>query len=462
MADGTTGTEIQVIEKSIDLFKTAPGVLIANQNITAKMVETGEKIMEQWLAAEKEPNEERRFQLLAAADERSQKYLVNCGLAITKQKEARTALTQLMDNFKGYFTECENKLDKKKADTPAAKLQTKRDAFVRLDAERKEKQRKEAERKQNIAKEKIDVRAFVEKYIAGVLIDHLAAFKTTCQTLFNNITLVDYPTKSESIRGMKITCTNVDGLRKVINSKVYSPPRLMYIDRAAHDEIFKEVLDEYNFDSFIEQWEQEVTLTKNDLIDKLPSKLEELEEEKRLFEEQEKEKKRLADEAEKAKGKAAKEEALRKQQELEAQQAAERQKAEDEKKRREEEDAARIEQEKQQAKNEVDQKIETEAEGDKTLTLFETMAEAETGAGPRSIAGWEIKVLNNAGWVQIFQLWFEKVGLNLSVEKVGNTKLDQMKAWAEKLRKSDDVTIQSKHLKYEPTYTAVNAKAAAK
>ncbi|MBK7883038.1 MAG: hypothetical protein IPJ81_03900 [Chitinophagaceae bacterium] len=60
---------------------------------------------------------------------------------------------------------------------------------------------------------------------------------------------------------------------------------------------------------------------------------------------------------------------------------------------------------------------------------------------------------------EIFAMWFEKEGKNLPIDKIGNTKLDQMKAWAEKHAFKTGTKIESKFIKYEESFKAVNRKA---
>ena len=78
---------------------------------------------------------------------------------------------------------------------------------------------------------------------------------------------------------------------------------------------------------------------------------------------------------------------------------------------------------------------------------------------PETRTGVEIIVTHQAGYVELFTLWFKSEGVKLAIDKIGNTKLDQIKAWAEKLAMKTGEKIESKYLTYQGTYKAVNRKA---
>ena len=131
-----------------------------------------------------------------------------------------------------------------------------------------------------------------------------------------------------------------------------------------------------------------------------------------------------------------------------------------EQKKREEEDAERLRLEEAETRQKAEQQQDLKTQGAQTLALFEKESMiAEAPPTPEVRQGFEIVILHPVAWVQIFQLWFENEGKNLAADKIANTKLDQMKTWAEKHAHKNDVKIESKFLKYEPSFKAVNRKA---
>jgi hypothetical protein len=122
-----------------------------------------------------------------------------------------------------------------------------------------------------------------------------------------------------------------------------------------------------------------------------------------------------------------------------------------EKKKAEEE---RIENERIAKEKEESKKAAANAE-----IMFDQLVDsAATTDTPEARTGFDIVVLHPAGWVEIFQLWFQRKGLTMDVESIGGTKLDSMKTFVEKLAKDEDVKIESKNLRYDPKFKAVNRK----
>lgn len=448
--------QVAVINNSIEIFRSAPEILQSNQARTAKAISVGNNIIDQWHAAWAIESEEERLAALAVVDERSNKYLVNCNTALKEEKEARAAITQMMDAFKKMFTEAENELDRTKPNTITNKVQNNRDTYVSEVAKVQERKRREAERVAAKAKEEIEIRSSVEKWLSDKLIGLLTARKEAIQNAFNHIVLETFEEKAERIEQMSVVLPGEELQEKVMSaSPTFSNAR--YHDQAEREAISNAVLASFDFNTWsLDNWTPAMSSIKEDLISKLPAKKAELLERKRLDEEAA-EARRRAEEALKKE----KDEAKRK--EIEAQAArAEAQRAEAERKQaeREAEDNARIAREAEEAKQKAEQEAEIRKQGEQTMVMFEQEAAiAEVAPSPEARQGYELTILHPVGFTQVFALWFENEGKNLPVDKIGNTKLDQMKAWAEKYAHKTGTKIESKFLKYEESYKAVNRKA---
>ena len=127
---------------------------------------------------------------------------------------------------------------------------------------------------------------------------------------------------------------------------------------------------------------------------------------------------------------------------------------------REAADAAKIAADNAENKRLADLDAEVKKQGEQTMVMFEQEAAvAELGSTSAVRQGVEITVLHPVGYTQIFALWFEGEGKNLPIDKLGNTKLDQMKAWCEKKAMKDNTRIESKFLDYQDSFKAINKKA---
>lgn len=438
-------SQVAIINNSIELFKSAPQILKDNQVRTQKALMVGNDILGQWAAAWNIQNEDQRMAALAVIDERSNKYMVNCSGALKQQKELRASITQMMDNFKSMFTEAENQIDKAKANTVPGKVQNNRDSYAHESFKISEKKRKVAEAIELKAKEAIQINADAEIRLSNKYNDYLLEKKNKLQNGFNSITLENFEEKSAKLRAYSPTIAN----------EVITEFHLGLIGNYhTTDEIAQmiRVIVSSKLRDFSSNYTAELTLQRDELIDKLQSKKAELDDQKRLADEMAAAQK-LASEA---KTKSAKEAADK----IAALAKVAQDKAAADQKERENAEATKLAADTEDAKRKAALVVDVKTQGEQTMAMFNKEAAlAENIPVAESRQGYEITILHPVGFTQIFALWFEKEGKDLPVDKIGNTKLDQMKAWAEKYAQKTSTMIESKFLKYEESFKAINRKA---
>ena len=449
-----TDNQVSVIINSIDVLKTGPEILQSNQIRKDKAVAVGQSILE--AIAETGMNPE--------LDERANNYLVNIGKATKQMKEDRSSVTQIMDQLKKMYTEVENELDPKKENSIPNRVQKERDAYSRKVAAEAEAKRREAERVANKAREAVDIKYQYEINLKGQYGTFLMTKKNKILQTFNAITLESFEEKSAGLKGLKTDFQ--------FQAEGFFGSKAQYHTDDEVKVITDSVVAECTPDMEA-NYKAEMELLKQDLIDKLPSKLFELQEQKRLADEaaaaeeaaKEAEAKR---QAAMAKANAEEKARLEKEAEVQRQREAEKQAelkkqqeaAAAEQQRREEEEKQRIAKEAEEAAAKAQQEADVKKQGEEAMVMFEQEAAAALDTpAPETRNGYEIEVLHPVGFTQIFALWFEKEGKNLPIDKIGNTKLDQMNAWAEKMAHKDGTKIDSKFLKYNETFKAVNRKA---
>lgn len=458
------GNQVAIIEKSVSVFKNAGAILTANSERSAKAIRVGQKL----LAEVQEKG------MTPKLDTRVMEYLAKVNTASKEMKEGRAEVTQIMDELRKMYTEVENNIDPKKPGTVPAQLQSHRDEFVKQQAADRKRKEEEAQRAAEKKNEEIELRSSFTLFITNALTGLLASKKAGMQNAFNTITLENIGPKSDSLINMPVTLQwNV--LAEKISMKDCPAPICLHHDGAELTAIANAVYENYPFGQWVEDnWTTQLTEAKQDLIDKLPSKKAELEEAKRLADEaaaelerqriekekrdaeiaqaNAKEKKRLEAEAEKARIENEKKNAeLRQQQE----------RAEADRKQREADEAERLRKEAAEASAKAAQEAEIQKQGEQTMTLFEKEAAlAENEPAPEARQGYDITVTHQAGFVQLFTLWFEREGKGLPIDKFEKTSFTQIKSWCEKLAHKSNEKIESKFLKYEPSYKAVNRKVA--
>jgi len=462
--------ELAVIQKSIEIFKTAPDVLKKNQERTKKALAVGNAILDRFNSAWAISNEDERISALIIADEKANTYLVNCGNALKEEKEVRAAITQMMDEFKKMFTSAENEIDKSKEGTVPDRVQKNRNKYAQVTFEISERKRIEAERVTAKNSESINIKSAIENGINNTLLDLLGQKKIAVTNAFNAITLDDYSTRFEVLKKM---VTNAD--LQVLKTKCVEKPLSVSFSYHKTDEI--EALKQSVFSDFpFANWHDDVWVTqmqvlKDDLLEKMPSKKAELDEAKKLADEiaAEKEKARLDNEKriaeiEKAKGEEKKrleEQAYverKKENERQAKLKADAEQAAIDKKNREEEEQKKQQEELEKNKKAAELATEMKAQGEQTMNLFSQVAATSEIETPNSKQVYEITLLHNAGAVQIFQLWFERFGKDLPSDKLINTKIEQMINWCEKLADKTEEKIESKFIKYSKIFKAKNVK----
>lgn len=465
MSEQIQSQELSIIDKSMDVLRSGGQILLTNQERSRKAVQIGQNILQAI----------RENGMTPELDERAMKYLVNCSKALKEENEHRSVITQLMDEIKKMFIACENDIDAKKEGTFPNLIQKERNEYARQVAEEKKRKEEEARIAAEKAKEAIGIRSNIEVLIQSHYGNYLAEKKTSVLNRFNGATLDTIETFRTTLQGWnpEYPISHLNTFTMGNYSKFHSD--------ADVNRFIGEIVETF-YPNFRANFEAELTLHKQDVLDRIPSKIEELREEKRKADEAEaarqealriqreaeaERQRKIAQERDEAARKAlelqAEQERLAEQRRIEALEAerkAEQERAEQEKRRREEEEQRKILREQEEARKAAELEASIKAEGEKTLVLFEqeTASMTDTQA-PETRTGYEIEVTHQAGYVQLFQLWFEQEGKNLPLDKIDKTSFGQIRAWAEKRAHKDGEKIESKFLVYRDSYKAVNRKA---
>lgn len=457
--------ELSIIEKSMDVFRSGGQILLTNQERSRKAVQIGQNILQAI----------RENGMTPELDERAMKYLVNCSKALKEENEQRSVITQLMDEIKKMYIACENEIDAKKEGSLPNLIQKERNEYARQMAEEKKRKEEEARIAAEKAKEAIAIKSDIEVKLHAFYGAYLADKKTSVLTRFNAATL-------DTIESFRATLQGWNPEYPLSHLNTFTIGNYSKLHTTEEVNAFVCDIVEENYTGFRANFVAELSIHKQEVLDRIPSKIEELQEEKRKAEEAEaarqealrlqreaeaERQRKIAQERDAAARKAlelqAEQERLAEQRRIEAieaQRKADQERAEQEKRRREEEEHRKILQEQEEARKAAELEASIKAEGEKTLVLFEQETASMTDAqAPETRTGYEIEVTHQAGYVQLFQLWFEQEGKNLPLDKIDKTSFGQIRAWAEKKAHKDGEKIESKFLIYRESYKAVNRKA---
>jgi hypothetical protein len=213
-------------------------------------------------------------------------------------------------------------------------------------------------------------------------------------------------------------------------------------------------------------FEKDIKLFKQELLDMLPSKIRQLEEDARIAAEAAKRQAEeeavriaahaaaaLANAEEKArieaemKRRAAEAEAAR----IAAEAEAAKRKAEEEARRKEED--ARIAAEAEAAKRRAEEEAALKAAERKASSFVDTQATLFSEA-PKVKEGYQIVIKDVSAYIMLTQFWFEKEGRTLPADKFEGMTFGRIKVFCEKHAAKNEEFIESKFLEYKPVYKA--------
>lgn len=463
--------QLSIIEKSLPVFQQAGSILKENQSKTQKALIVGQSILDQWEGAWNITDKAERTKALQAADERSNKYLVNCSIALKSEKEARSVVTQIMDEMKKMFTSLENDIDKTKANTLPSKVQENRDTLAQHLAKEERLRREEADRLAAKQREAVDIVSKISIALNEHFNTYLLGVKQKMTGEFNSQNLI-------SITAFQLFLKGYQPEYKRDHFNIFSLyPSSAYNSKEEIQHLLSTVQTESKYNEFNLTYKAEMGALAQDLLDKIPSKRSELLAEKERLDQAAAAAEQARIEKEKrdaalANANAAQKKRLQEEQRLAQEKEGERleqlkkeqERAAYEKLEREEEEAEKMRQQAEQARQKAESEVEMKKQSDQTMIMFEqeaSLSDVTPSADTRQ--GYDITVTHPAGFVEIFQYWFQNEGKNLGIDKLEKTSLGQMKAFVEKAsHKQGRPCIDSKFLKFEQSFKAVNKKPTAK
>ena len=403
----TETQEIIRVEEITSIMMNAGEVLTKNQNLSEKAVSKAKFLLD---TIEGEGMSD-------VIDQEVNDWMVKAKQADTMLKQRRSPITQMANQIVKAFTALEAPFDSTKKDSFFSNFQIHRNAWAKSKADLQREEEKKILRNQNIAKEKIELKASIEQMVRDAYLTKLYTFKKFGQDTFNKMTLETVEEIKKAIADLKIVYPRDKFNELAINvTSIYLDPAklagLIFDTRSGL------------YDELAANFRENMEALKVNLLDQVPSKVNELKE--------------IAKAGADARKK------------LE-QDALERQQKEDQ----------RLKEEAAEAKKQSEQNISLNKQMDNASTLFDTaaqLAEVKESNTGKTRSGYKINVLNTAGWGAIFMFYFEKEGMTLTVDDMGKKTMNQMKAFCEKYAHKEGEKIQSSHLSYEEDLKAVVTK----
>ena len=204
-------------------------------------------------------------------DKKCNDFLVKLRKTGEKIESDRSPFTKLFDKIRSDFTAIEKNFKAKEVGTIAYKLQAHRDAWARHKAEEQRKANEEAQRKLNVSKEQIEISASIEKQLLDYFSQYQANEMASLTKLFNTLTLENFDALSAKIKTYPFIYpfTHLKAFKPVV--------RPIYCTDADVNGIFDQVM-KGKHEHFKAVFKETITSQVNHLVDRLPSKKQELEE----------------------------------------------------------------------------------------------------------------------------------------------------------------------------------------
>lgn len=391
-------TSLIKIEEVSSIMSSFPEIVSKNSNSVQKCNEAGQALLD---TIEGEGMNE-------ALDEKVSEYLKKVSVTVNNMGERRKPLTQIFDRIRSHFTSQEKMIDPKDTTTIPGMLTVKRNEYATYKYEQEQKRRKEAERQAAVEKEKATYRQDLENGLLSYFNQYLTLKLSEIQGIFTGLTYENFSRES-----IGITVFSAD-YPKAHFDKFVTEHATFYLTADAKKEIRQSVLQgKYEF--YASQFKATISQTRQDLIDRLPSKRKELAEQELL-----------------------------KQQNAEA--AAQ---AEEARKKREAEESAKRLAEIKRNEEEAKQRNAQEAQKDAIGGLFGAAAATIAAPPTNAKVKEKIVVLHPNGYLDIFQMWWINEGQSMTLEDLEKV-MKKMVTCCEKLANGKDQEhIQSQYVRYE-------------
>ena len=391
-------TELIKIDEVKNILSSFPDIIGRNTSSVKKCNEAGQTLLD---TIEGEGMNE-------AIDQAAADYLKKVSVTIKNMDERRKPITQIFDRVRSFFTSQEKEIDPKDSTTIPGKLVAKRNEYAKFKYEEEQKRKKEAEQRARIETEKANYQQTIENSLLSYFNQYLSSKVSELQGIFSNLTHENF---DREVIGITVFQTDYP---KSHFDKFSADSATYYISQETKKEIRRNIL-EGKYEQYAQQYKAKLLNVKQDLTDRIPSKRKELAELELL---------RLAN-AEAA----AKAEELRKQREIEATS-----------KRMEE-----IKREEEAAKQEAALKAQQSSIGSLFAGAAASVAPPPTNAKVKE----KIVVVNQQGYLEIFQMWWLNEGQSLPVEELEKI-FKKMITYCEKQANSKDQKhIESQFIRYE-------------
>lgn len=393
------------VEEFNQIMQSAPATLQRNQTSVSACNQAGQALLDTIEAAGGINSDE--------LDTTVSEYLAKTKVTVENMNKRRKPLTQLLSTISKSLTTLESAIDVKSAATIPFKLQQARNRYATRKIEEQKRREEEARRVQMAENEKAQYKTDITLLLENTYANYASRHINALNSMYNHATLATYNDVCRQIREANVTFSWTDFVNNVKDTF-----QTFYMDAATRSSIKNEVASIKKAE-YAERYSFELGDLKQSLIDRLPSLRKQLEEQEELRRTNAKE--------------AARQEELRK-------------KEQQEQLRKQEEERKRLE-------DEAKAKAAAEKAAAEVQAAFDFSAASMPSTPTKAKVKKKIQITNPQGFLQVYQMWFTREGINMSMEDLEKVH-KKMITYCEKVVNKDGEQIQSAFVKYVDDVTA--------
>lgn len=393
------------VEEFNSIMQTAPGILQRNQASVSACNNAGQALLDTIEAAGGLTSDE--------LDTEISEYLTKAKITVENMNKRRKPLTQLLAYVSKSFTTLEGEIDIKSSVTIPFKLQQARNKYAAKKIEEQKKREEAARRIQLAEQEKAQYKADITLLLENTYANYVSRHINALNGMYDHATLATY---NDACRQIKETNTSFNWTDFAKNVK--DTFQTFYMDAATRTGIKNELASIKKVE-FAKRYSFELDDLKQSLIDRIPSLRKQLEE----------------------------------QEELRRTNVEEADRQVEQRKKEQQDQLRKMDEERKRQEAEAKAKADAEKAAAEVQAAFDFSAASMSPTPTKAKVKKKIQVTNPQGFLQVYQMWFTREGINMSMEDLEKVH-KKMISYCEKVVNKDGEQIQSAFVKYVDDVTA--------
>lgn len=389
----------------VNILQAAPSILTDNETRVTRCSNAGKSLLDTINATNGINSDE--------VDGQVQKFIEASKQTLKRINGSRTPITQMLTAISKRFTSLESEIDVKTSGTIPYKLQQARNKYAAKKLEEQKKREEEARRIQLVENEKAQYKADITLLLDTTYANYISRHINALNGMYDHATLASYNDVCRQIKEANVTFNWTDFANNVKDNF-----QTFYMDAATRTSIKKELASIKKIE-YTKRYSFELEDLKQSLIDRLPSLRKQLEE----------------------------------QEELRRTNAVEAARQEEQRKKEQQEQLRKQEEERKRKEEEAKAKAEADKAAAEVQAAFDFSAASMPSTPTKAKVKKKIQITNPQGFLQVYQMWFTREGINMSMEDLEKVH-KKMLTYCEKVMNKDGEEIKSVFVKYIDDVTA--------